>query len=265
MKTLYVDDVEFHVLDEGTGTPLVLLHGFPLNHAMWRAQIDAFRDSYRVIAPDLRGFGGSSMTEGTVTMERHADDVAAILDGLGVDGPVVLCGLSMGGYIAFQFARKYASRLRGLILCDTRSAPDTPEGAAGRAKLGQTILAQGPVAALEAMLPKLFARETPGRNPDVVEQTREMILTTAPAAMAASLAGMAVRPDATPLLAGIEVPTLVLAGTEDRISPPDEMRRIAAGLRRAKFVEISQAGHMAPMENPEEVNAALRAYLASLE
>jgi pimeloyl-ACP methyl ester carboxylesterase len=231
---------------------------------MWRSQIDAFRDTHRVIAPDLRGFGQSAVTEGTVTMEQFADDLAALLDALGVKEPVVLCGLSMGGYVAFQFFRKYRSRVRGLILCDTRAIPDTPEGAAGRRKLAATLVEKGSRAAFEAMQPKLFAAATPERRPTVVDEVRQMILNTSPQGMAAALRGMAERPDSTRLLPAIDVPTLVMVGDEDRISPPDEMRQIAAAIPSAWFVEVSDAGHMAPMENPAAVNAAMTQFLKTV-
>jgi pimeloyl-ACP methyl ester carboxylesterase len=264
MKTLHVNGIALRTIDEGAGTPVLFVHGFPLSHSMWRAQIDLLRDKYRAIVPDLRGFGQSSVTAGTVTMEQFADDLAELLDTLGVKQPVVLCGLSMGGYIAFQFVKKYRSRLRGLVLCDTRSIPDSADGAAGRRKLAATLLEKGAQAALDAMQPKLFAAATPERMPAVVEEVRQMILATSPQGMSAALLGMAERPDSSPVLPTIDVPTLVLAGAEDRISPPDEMRQIAGAIPGARFVEIPQSGHLAPMENPAAVNAALQEFLTAV-
>jgi pimeloyl-ACP methyl ester carboxylesterase len=131
MKRLSVRGVELHVLVRGTGLPLVFAHAFPLDHSMWSAQIERFAGQAQVIAPDLRGFGSSGVTPGTVTMEQMADDLAEVLDQLGVTEPIVLCGCSMGGYAAFQFARKYPGRLRGLVLCNTRFAADSPRLARG--------------------------------------------------------------------------------------------------------------------------------------
>ncbi len=144
MKRLSVRGVDLHVLVRGTGMPLVLVHGFPLDHSMWGAQIERFASQAQVIAPDLRGFGSSGVTAGTVTMEQMADDLASILDQLAVSEPVVLCGLSMGGYAAFQFARKYPQRLRALVLSNTRSAADTPENRQLRLKMVEQVLEARP-------------------------------------------------------------------------------------------------------------------------
>ena len=149
-------DVELAVVERGTGMPLLLVHGFPLDHSMWNAQIEALGRQWRAIAPDLRGFGASQVTPGTGSMEQMADDLAALLDTLQVTEPVVLIGLSMGGYVAFQFLRRHAHRLRALVLCDTRAVPDTAEGAAGRHKLAAQVLEQGAAPVADAMLPKLF-------------------------------------------------------------------------------------------------------------
>ena len=130
MRQLDINGATFHVFDEGAGPAILFIHGFPLDHRMWQGQFDALSANNRLIAPDLRGFGRSSVTDGTVTMEQHADDLAVMLDRLGVRQPVCLCGLSMGGYIAFQFLRKYSAQVRSLVLCDTRSVADTPEAAA---------------------------------------------------------------------------------------------------------------------------------------
>ncbi len=264
MKTLSINGVTLACVDEGAGVPILFVHGFPLSHAMWREQIAAFRGSHRVIVPDLRGFGASGVTEGIVTMEQFADDLAALLDALGVNEPVVLCGLSMGGYVAFPFVRKYRERLRGLILCDTRSIPDTTEGAEGRRKLAAMLIEKGARVAIDAMLPKLFAAATRERSPQIIDEVKQTISNTSPQGMGAALLGMAERPDSTPLLPGIDLPTLVLVGAEDGISPPEEMRRIADSIPGATFVEIAGAGHMAPLENPEPANKAIASFLKSL-
>jgi 3-oxoadipate enol-lactonase len=261
MSRVQVGAVRFNVVEQGQGMPLVLVHGYPLDHSMWRGQLDGLADICRVIAPDLRGFGASDVTPGTLTMEQMADDIAGLLDALKIKDPVVFCGLSMGGYVAWQFAQKHRSRLARLILCDTKAVADTAEAAAGRRKTAERVLAEGPGIAADTLLPKLFAPTTFKQQPQIVEETRQVILRTNPEGIAAALRGMAERPDVTSRLSKIDVPALLLCGQHDSISPPDEMRQIAARLPNARFVEIKDASHMAPLEQPEKVNAAIRKFL----
>jgi pimeloyl-ACP methyl ester carboxylesterase len=261
MQHITVTNGTIGVLAQGKGAPILFVHGFPLTHAMWQSQIDAFGRSYRVIAPDLRGFGESKVTAGTVTMEAFADDMHGLLHAVFVDQPIVLCGLSMGGYVAWQFFRKYRAQLKALILCDTRAAGDTPAAAAGRLKLAEEILIHGPQAALDAMLPRLFSPGTAERHPERVSDVRSMILRNDPAGLAAALRGMAERPDCTEMLSQIDVPTLLICGQDDQITPATEMRGISQAIRGAQFVEIPDAGHMAPLENPDAVNAAINRFL----
>jgi len=261
MKRVPVGDVELAVYDEGNGAPILFAHGFPLDHAMWRPQLDEFASSHRVIAPDLRGHGQSTVTPGTVSMERFADDLNGLLDELGVGRPVDFCGLSMGGYIAWQFARKYPQRLRSLVLCDTKAAADTPETVGNRYKMIDTLHAQGLKPIAEAMLPKLFAPATIENRPDIIEAARTVMLAADPEGVAAALRGMAERPDMTEFLKQVCVPTLVVVGSEDRITTVEDMRGIAATIAEARFVEVPQAGHMAPLEQPDRVNAVIRNFL----
>ncbi|MBI3465993.1 MAG: alpha/beta fold hydrolase [Planctomycetes bacterium] len=263
MQTVHVEGSDLKVLDRGAGSPVLLVHGFPLDHTMWRPQIEFLSQTHRVIAPDLRGFGGSMATPGTVSMERFADDLSNVLTALGIEEPVTLCGLSMGGYIAWQFWRKHTARLRRLVLCDTRAQPDGAEAAENRHALADRVLAEGPSVTAEAMLPKLFASQTQTRMPEVIEAQRRVMLAATPDGIAAALRGMAERPDARPWLASIRVPTLVIVGSEDTISPPDEMRQIASAIPGAQFVEVPGAAHMAPLEQPEAVNSALRRFLGA--
>ncbi len=261
MSVIQAGNVRLNVVERGRGTPVVLVHGYPLDHSMWRGQIEGLADVGRVIAPDLRGFGASDVTAGTVTMEQMADDVAALLDGLKINEPIIFCGLSMGGYVAWQFALRHRSRLAKLIQCDTRAVADSTEAAAGRRKTAEKVLAEGATVAAEALIPKLFAPATYQQQPQVVEETRQVILRTKPEGIAAALRGMAERPDVTAQLSKIDVPALLIGGEHDGISPPSEMRQIAAQMPRAKFVEIAGAGHMSPLEQPEAVNAAITDFL----
>jgi pimeloyl-ACP methyl ester carboxylesterase len=265
VKSFAVNGTELWCEDRGSGKPLVLVHGFPLNHVMWAGQIDAISAQYRVIAPDLRGFGRSdSRREEKVTMGRFADDLASLLDALEIHEPIVFCGLSMGGYIAFQFTQKHADRLRGLILCDTRATADAPAAAEGRLVAANRVLKEGPKFLVDSMLPRLLAKETFERHPHVVEALRAMMMSASPHGIAAAQRGMAERPDATASLAKIASPTLVLVGEEDTSSPPSEMREMAQAIPQSHYVEIPAAGHLSPLENPAAANAAMLAWLGTI-
>ncbi len=263
MPRIAVDDIELEVRDQGQGRPLLLVHGFPLDHSMWDATISDLARDFRVIAPDLRGFGKSGVSQGTVTMDRFAHDLNQLLDGLEIPEPVTICGLSMGGYIAFRFHHHYARRAAALILCDTRAAPDTPQAADARRDTAEKVLAEGVGPLVETMLPKLFAPASLQENGRGVQATRAVMLATAPQGVAAALRGMADRQDSTPALANIESPALVIVGEHDAITLPQEMRSVAEALPHAAFVEIPQAGHMTPVENPAAVNAAIRGFLGA--
>ncbi len=261
MPLVNLGDLTLNVAERGSGPVLLLVHGYPLDHQMWRHQLDDLAADYRVIAPDLRGFGQSAVTPGVVTMERFANDLAALLDALEVREPITLCGLSMGGYIAWQFALKHRQRLAKLVLCDTKAAGDTAEAAKGRLENAQKVLAEGPQAIVDGMMAKLFAPQTSPQQPDIVKATREIVLSTKPEGIAAALRGMAEREDVSGRLAEFDLPTLVICGEHDAITPPEEMRMVAAGLPQATFALIPEAGHMAPLEQPAAVNRALRAFL----
>jgi pimeloyl-ACP methyl ester carboxylesterase len=263
MKRVVVRGVAWNVWDEGAGETLLLVHGFPLDHSMWVGQLEAFSARYRVIAPDLRGFGGTPASDESVSMEQFADDLAGLLAALKIDEPVVFCGLSMGGYIALQFVKQHADRLKALVLCDTRAAADSAEAAANRLSMAQRVLSEGAEVAAEAMAPRLFGKQTTQQRPELVESVRRVMLSTAPTAIAAAQRGMAARSEMTDYLPQISVPTLVVVGEEDPISPVAEMRQIAESIPGAQFAIISDAGHMAPLENPAAFNAELEKFRAS--
>ena len=264
LKNIDVSDATLSILDVGQGSPILFVHGFPLDHTMWREQVAELSRDFRCVAPDLRGFGQSTVSEGKVTMERFADDLVELLDALAITEPVVLCGLSMGGYIAWQFARRHAARLRGLILCDTRAVPDSAEAAANRLKLAEDVIRTGSELVANAMLPKLLADRNASRIAELKDDLRRVILATDPRGIAAASRGMAERADARPWLSEIDCPTLVIVGEQDVISTPTEMSDIAAKLSQATFRVIAAAGHLAPLENPLPVNEAIRAFLAGL-
>jgi pimeloyl-ACP methyl ester carboxylesterase len=231
---------------------------------MWRGQIAGLSDRFTVIAPDLRGFGSSDATDGTVTMEQFADDLAALLVKLKISTPVAFCGLSMGGYIGWQFWKRHRDKLACLIACDTRAIADSVDAAHGRRVSAQNVLSGGMQELVGNMLPKLFSQATLAEQPNLVKATEQEMLAASKKGTAAALRGMAERPDVTEWLPQIDVPTLVICGSEDKIAPPEEMRGIASAIPNAQYAEISAAGHMAPLEQSEVVNEVIAEFLAGV-
>ncbi len=265
MNSVNIGQVHLNVVDRGSGDPLLLVHGFPLDHTMWNAQIEVLSSHYRVIAPDLRGFGRSGSTgDEMTTMGQFADDLAALLDALQIGEPVTFCGLSMGGYIAWEFYRRHRARLAALVLCDTRAAADSEEAARGRRLMASRVMAEGALAVPEAMLPKLLARLTLEERPEMVESLRQTMLATRPASIAAAQRGMAAREDSTALLGEIDLPVLIIVGEHDAITTVEEMRQVAGKIPGAQFVEVSHAGHLSPLENPPVVSGAIEEFLGAL-
>jgi pimeloyl-ACP methyl ester carboxylesterase len=252
--------------DEGPGPVVVLLHGFPLSREMWSEQLSGVGSIYRVIAPDLRGFGESPVPEGVYSMDEMADDVAELLETLEIMGPVVVGGLSMGGYVAMSMAARYPTSVRALMLMDTRAAADTPEAAAGREASARAVLAADSAApVVDTMLARLFSKTTLEQRPERVEPIKAMMQETAPQGIAGALRGMASRPDRRDQLAKIAVPTLVLVGEDDVLTTPAEGQAMADLMPDARLELIPHAGHLAPYENPSAANAAILRFLKSLE
>jgi 3-oxoadipate enol-lactonase len=268
MKTITIDSLEFTYQDQGSGQPVVLLHGFPLDSRMWSPQIEALSKSCRVIAPNLRGFGGSGLKSGDetrgVSMADYAADVAKLLDAISVTGPVILCGFSMGGYIMWQFLRQFPERLKAFVPCDTRAIADTPEAKVGRLKSAAEVMKSGTESVVTTMLPKLVAESTRHSQSGVVDELTTIMRSCPPEAVSAALRGMAERPEVTAELGSFIQPALVIVGSDDAISSSQEMRGIADKLPNAKFVKIPNSGHMTTLENPGAVNSALSEFIASL-
>jgi len=261
MPHISIGDIDLNVIDEGHGPVLLLVHGFPLDHTMWVGQIRHFSRTHRVIVPDLRGFGQSGVTPGTVTMQRYADDLVRLLDALRVQEPVCVCGLSMGGYVAFQLLQHHRRRVGSLILCDTRAVADDDAGTKNRQDLAARVLKEGPDFIAQTMPEKLFARSRLEAQDPIVAETQTLIRRTHPEGIAAASRGMAARPDVTGMLGSIDVPTLVVVGEHDAISTAAEMRKIADAIPGARFAEIKGAGHMSPLEDPAAVNTAIEEFL----
>ncbi len=251
--------------DEGPGPAVVLLHGFPLGREMWREQVNGIGSIYRVIAPDLRGHGDSPAPEGAYTIDEMADDVVELLDTLSLGKPVVVGGLSMGGYVALSLIARYPERVRGLMLMDTRAGADSPEAVDKREELARAVLAAGNAGpAVEAMTPRLFAKITVEQHPEKVTPLRELMERNTARGIVGALRAMASRPDRVGDLAAISVPTLVLVGEDDVVTPPSEAQSLADAIAGARLEVIPEAGHLAPYENPSVANAVMLRFLDGL-
>jgi 3-oxoadipate enol-lactonase len=248
--------------DRGRGDPVVFLHGFPLDRRMWEAQTAKLSDHYRVIAPDLRGFGQSRRSD-PFTIESLADDTHLFLEQLAAT-PCVLAGLSMGGYVALAYAKKYPNDLRGLILVDTKAEADTPQAREGRAKMIEQARTSGAGAVADQMLPKMLSPATQEGRPDVVKTLRAMMAGCSPQTIEYALAAMRDRPDRSGELRGIKVPTLVIVGDADAITPPDVAEKMHKAIPGSKLEVIRGAGHMSPMEQPDQVNRAIERFMSTL-
>ena len=264
VRRVRVDGGDLAVEIRGTGPALVFVHGFPLDRSMWRHQVAGFARWQR-IAPDLRGFGHSADHGGRVAanLARHADDVAAVLDTLGVPR-AVLCGLSMGGYVLLEFWRRHPDRVRALVLADTKAEADSAAGKLARDELAAVAQREGTTAVAERMLPRLLAATSAAAQPELVTAVRQMGARASVKGIVAALGAMRDRADSRELLAAIGVPTLVLGGAEDALTPPDVMQALAAGIPGARFVAIPAAGHLAPLEQPLAANRVLSEFLDGL-
>jgi len=251
--------------DHGIGLPVLFLHAFPLNRQMWQGELTALLgdERYRLVALDWRGFGESDITTPVSTMEMFADDVAGLMDSLGIQ-QAVLCGLSMGGYAAFAFLRRYPQRVAGLVLADTRPGADGPEAQANRENVARIAETQGSGAIADLQVPRLLSDYTRQHHPEVELRVRQMIDAATVQGIAAASRGMAQRADSTELLAGITFPALVIAGEQDVLTPPSVAQEYAAKIPGAQYVVIQHAGHLSNLEQPEAFLQAVWEFLGSL-
>lgn len=262
---LDVRDARLAVHTAGSGLPVVLLHAFPLDHGMWARQAP-LADALRLIVPDLRGFGGSGSVPGSIA--EFADDVAALLDAVHVERPAVICGVSMGGYVAQHVAVRHADRVAALVLVNTKLEADTPEARSGRVdlagkvgRLGQSILA-------DAMIPRLLAHPRTD-DPTAIARRAEndvlirgMIERQRVPTIQAALAALGDRPDMTEAMRGVTVPTLLVVGAEDQITPPACLEAAEEIMPRASLLIVPASGHLVPLESPEIFNRAVLEFLA---
>ena len=257
--------VELAYREVGAGLPVVLLHAFPLSSAMWLAQREALSSAYRVITPDLRGFGGSPLPEGVEpSLDESADDVAALLDRLGVER-VVLGGLSMGGYVAMALLRRHPDRVAALVLADTKASADPEPGRDNRLRMAASLEADpdSPVL-VDQVLPALLGDTTTAERPLVAGRVRGLVQAAPAAAAAWAQRAMAARPDSFDVLRACDVPALVVVGEEDRLSPVADAQAMADALPQGRLVVLPRAGHLPAVETPEAFDEALRQFLDGL-
>ncbi len=243
----------------GDGPALLFVHGFPLDRTIWAHQV-ATLGGWRRIAPDLRGMGASDAPGDGYSIAGYADDLVRLLDRLEVSRAVV-AGLSMGGYVAFDLVRRYRERVAGLILVDTRADADTAEGRAGRDAMIHLAQTEGSRAVAERMLPRILGRATQQTQPNVVEQVRTLMARAPVQGVVGALGAMRDRADSTPLLASIDVPTLVVVGQEDELMPVAGARAMTSLIPSAAMTVIPGAGHLPPLEAPTAVSRVLAEFL----
>ena len=250
--------------DHGSGPSVVLIHGFPLCRRMWHPQIQAVTGAgFRLVTLDLRGFGESDAPEGPYSMEIFADDVAGLLDHLGIEKAVV-GGMSMGGYVLFNLVERYPDRLAGAAFITTRATADDEAGKARRLQLAQETMKFGPQVIADAFVPILFAEESLAERPKLVEEVGGWIVGTDSRGLAGGLLAMRERKDYSGLLGTIGTPSMAIGAEGDRAAPPETSRAIAAGIPGCRLEIVTEAGHMANLEHPGAFNGALLAFLKEL-
>jgi 3-oxoadipate enol-lactonase len=239
---------------------LVLLHAFPLNARIWERQLALADRGWRVIAPQFRGFDGGSGDPPALSIDDYAGDVVDLLDALHIHEAIV-GGLSMGGYVAFALLRHAARYVHGLILADTKAQADTPEGVEGRKRMIELAGSKGPAAVAEEMIPKLLGETTRRTRPDIVDHVRALATSSSADAIAGALRALMTRPDSTPQLSTIHVPTLILVGEEDIVTPPAAAEELHRGIAGSALVAIPEAGHLTNLEQPDAFDAAVTQFL----
>lgn len=258
MSTISVNGITVDYSDTGTGTALLLVHGHPFDRSMWTPQLTW--PGWRVVAPDLRGYGASTVVPGVTPLGAFADDLAALADALGIDR-FVLGGLSMGGQVVLECVRRFPSRIRGLLLADTSAPAETPQGKASRNAIADRVLRDGMADHAAELLPKMVA---PDADPQVKAHVLAMMRAAPPEGAAAALRGRAERPDYTDLLGAIQVPTLVVVGSADEFTPVSEAVFLSDRVPGSTLAVIDGAGHLPNLERPAEFNQALAALLGQV-
>ena len=257
------DDAQIFYQVQGNGPTLVLLHPYPTIHRFWQPLAARLAEDYRLLMPDLRAHGASSPGTGPATMEKHAADLVRLCDQEGIK-QAIFFGVSIGGYILFEFWRRNRERIRALVLSDTKAQSDSPEARTSRLNLASEVENKGPDDYLDSMIQKLLGESTRRNRPDVVKQAREMMGEMKVAGIAAALRGMAVRADSVSTLSSINVPVLAMVGEEDTLTPSSDTELIHKGIKGSQFARVPAAGHYAPFEQPAAVLDSVLGFLQKL-
>ena len=256
--------MQLYARDVGQGTPLVLLHAFPLSSAMWLAQREHLASRFRIVTPDLRGFGGSVLGAAEPSVDVMADDVAALLKARNISRAVI-GGVSMGGYVAMALCRRHPDRVRGLVLADTKASADTEAAREKRLRMAERLTAENRTDVLvEETLPGLLGPTTMRQRALVYGRVRGLVQSTPPKAAAWAQRAMAARPDSTDTLRGVKVPALVIVGSEDRLATEDDARTMAEALPNAELTVIPRAGHLTPIEQPDLFDQAVAEFVTAV-
>jgi len=258
------ETLNLHFEERGTGTPILLIHGFPFSGRMWAGQLETLSKSARLLVPDLPGFGDSPAREGGVSVEQYAGDCFAILDALDIMEPVVIGGLSMGGYIALAAARLMPLRIRGLILISTRAGADSAESKANRDKTIAQVSETGASVVTEAMYPKLLSPENYKAQPGVTDELKEIMRSATSEGVVGALTAMRDRPNSTELLGNLHMPVLIIHGKDDQVIPPSEAEVMAKAIPHNDLHLIDNAGHLPNLEQPDEFNRIVQKFVAIL-
>lgn len=260
MTRITSNDAELVYEIIGQGPPVVLLHPFPVHHEFWLPAAQALSTRYRLILPDLRGHGDSGVGDGPATMEKHAADVIRICDQEDI-GRVAFAGVSIGGYLMFEFWRRYRERVAVLALCNTRPQAETPESRAARLKSAADVLERGTGPFIEGMLPRVFGKTTLTNRPDLIDAAQRMMRKMSPQAVNLVQRGMAERPDSVSTLKTINVPTLIIGGAEDVATPLADAELMRQNIPGAQLKVIPRSGHYSVFEQPQEAGSVLRQFL----
>ena len=256
--------IEYEIEGPRTGIPVVFVHGFPFSREMWKPQTEALKRDHYLITYDVRGHGASDVGDGQYTVETFVDDLIGLLDHIKVSRAVVV-GLSMGGYIALRAIERNPDRFRGLVLCDTRSEADGNEGKIKRAQQAKSVKLEGMKIFAETFLKAVFHETTFQTNPQAVEMIRGVIERSSPLAVAGTLTALAARTDSTPSLYNIKVPTLILVGKHDILTPPSASHAMKEKIPGATLHIIPGAAHLSNLENPEDFNAQFLKFLKTIK
>jgi 3-oxoadipate enol-lactonase len=263
LRQIKSDDAEIVYRVLGEGSPVVLLHPFPVNHEFWLPVAEILSTRYRIVLPDMRGHGDSGVGDGPATMDKHAADIARVMDDAEI-GRAPLVGVSIGGYALFEFWRRHRGRVAALGLCNTKAPADAPEARAGRLQAANDVIERGTEPFFQSMIPRVFARTTRETRPDLVEGALRMMRKMLPEDVAQVQRGMAARPDSVDILNTINVPTLIMTGDEDILTGANEAELMRQHISNSQLRVIPKAGHYAPWEQPEEAGKLLRQFLERL-